>query len=457
MDKTLAYLERSKSSPIDLSLARDVKSPPWESFFETIPQVIERLESLSIEGTPGNLPFIASRLLHPAPILEKLSIRGGCQYTSHNPVLTPALFNGELSSLRKLYLEYVRTQLPWRNMVNLTSFTLARTSQITIEQLLNFFESSPQLRKVALHSATLTSGAQNGRLVSPECLKCMEIIGGEPSSVLLDHLLIPVGARLTTWLDLVDFLVEDHLPRSLSNLRNLSNFTTIKLSSDVFPCLEFSGPNGQVAMIFKTLRVGGTHLVLECLPLFDTSTTERLEHRWSKFTSRDPSYRALLPMKDLRVLELTECENPHFLIHALDPSTDSPEAVVCPKLEDIVIVLSTSGEIFDIKGAIGTVVARASRGAKLKSIRVVSKRKFAPADVLELKKHVLHVECGPEVDGVSGDSDRGEEVGGASGNSDSGDEVEGASGDSDGAEEGDWVREKILLAHPLVSRSVFVS
>ena len=40
-------------------------------------------------------------------------------------------------------------------------------------------------------------------------------------------------------------------------------------------------------------------------------------------------------------------------------------------------------------------MARASRGAKLKSIRVVSKRKFAPADVLELKKYVLHVECGP--------------------------------------------------------------
>ena len=90
-------------------------------------------------------------------------------------------------------------------------------------------------------------------------------------------------------------------------------------------------------------------------------------------------------MKGLRALKLTMCENSHFLIHTLDPSTDSPEVVVCPELEDIVIVFSTAREIFDIKGVIGMVAARASRGAKLTSIRIVSDRKFARADVSELK------------------------------------------------------------------------
>ena len=297
MDKTLVYPGRSKSSPIDLSLVVHSGSPRWENFFEIIPQVIGRLKSLSINVAPENPQDIALCLSRPAPVLKKLSIFGDCKYDFDNSLLTPALFNGELSSLRKLHLKCVRTKLPWRNMVDLTSFTLTHASRVTIIQLLDFFENAPQLRKVVLRLATLTSGAPNGRFVWLAHLKKMDITDHQPLSGLLDHLSVPVGAKLTTQLFLHGFPIKDHLPRSLGNLGNFPNFTAIQLYSDVFPRLEFSGPNGQVTMISTTPQVGGTNLVLECLSRFDTSTTERLEHRWSKFSSRDTSYRALLPMK----------------------------------------------------------------------------------------------------------------------------------------------------------------
>jgi len=87
-------------------------------------------------------------------------------------------------------------------MVNLTSFTLTHMSPMSVRQFLDFFEDTPCLHEVELHSATPTSGAQYGRLVSLACLKTMYTTGGGPPFLLLDHLLIPFGACLTIEVDL---------------------------------------------------------------------------------------------------------------------------------------------------------------------------------------------------------------------------------------------------------------
>jgi len=123
----------------------------------------------------------------------------------------------------------VRTELPWRNMINLTRFTLWQTplGGVSIGQLLDFLESTPHLKKV--RSATPTSGAQGGRLVSSASLEGVSIQGDEPRSLLLHHLLIPVGAKLSIWVGSFGPRLEGHLPRSLDNFRNLSNLTKISL------------------------------------------------------------------------------------------------------------------------------------------------------------------------------------------------------------------------------------
>jgi hypothetical protein len=404
------YLERSTSLPVNLSLYTYARLPHYHPFFEIIPRAIGRLGSLSIGVMPGDLQAITAHLSHPAPHLEKLSICGDSNYDAHrNPVLTPALFNGDLSSLRKLRLECVCTELPWRNMVNLTSFWLlyAPSGEVTVSQLLDFFESTPRLRKVGLYSVTPAPGAPNERLVSLACLEKMVITGGGSASLLVDQLLIPVGARVTIEVDLPSPPIQDHPPRFFNNLRNLPNFTTVDLccTSIWKPHIQFSGPNGQVKMVLRTSRVDRTCFMLESLGHFDTSRIEQLMIDCGDSPSSDPLYRALLPMKHLRTLTLRRIASPHIFVHALHPNMSPSGTVACPKLEELVIVLNEM--TIDMKIVTGVMAARASRGAKLKSIRIVDKDTSAGTDVSELQKHVLHVEYGPEFDGDGDDSGEG--------------------------------------------------
>ena len=145
MDKTRVYLERSKTSPIDLQIRRRGLSP-GDPFLEIDPRAISRLKSLNLDGTPENFQDTSARLSHPAPLLETLTILVESLYTTRRyPAVTTELFDGDLSSLRELNLYCVRTELPWRNMVNLTSFKLCWTppGEVSITQLLDFFESAP--------------------------------------------------------------------------------------------------------------------------------------------------------------------------------------------------------------------------------------------------------------------------------------------------------------------------
>jgi hypothetical protein len=223
----------------------------------------------------------------------------------HYPVLASTIFNGDLSSLRALRLESVRTELPWRNMVNLTSFTLYFASAGDVGKLLDFFESAPRLRKIDLFHVTLISGGENGRLVSLDHLKRMDIVDCGPTSILLDHLVIPVGAKLTMELDSGAFIIEEHIPRSLDNLKNLSSLTEIHLDLDgSYPSIRLSGPNGQLHIMAGHID---TSLLFGSLARFDTSKAERLIITSSSPLSRDPPYRALLLMKNLRTLMLSRC------------------------------------------------------------------------------------------------------------------------------------------------------
>jgi len=377
MEKTRVYLERSKTSPINLWLHMNGCLGP---FSEIIPHTIGRLKSLGIDAMAGSLRSITAHLSRPAPLLEKLSIDGG-----NDPVLPSALFNGDLSSLRDLHLENVRTELPWRNMVNLTSFLVVNGSPISIKEFLDFFEGAPYLREVSLLSIIPTTDFQSGRLVPLACLKRMDL-GGFLSSLLLDHLLIPVGARLTMGVHLPTPPAVGRPPRFFDNLRNFPDSTTIELHNEL-KRIHFSGPNGEVWM---APNVNGTCSMLESLANFDTSKTERLEIKCGKSPTSDPLHRALLPMKDLRTLTLNRCENPHVFVQALHPSMSS-SGVVVPKLEELVI---EHRGMFDIKEVAEMAAARASGGVKLKAVRIVSwyRGVYAQLDVSELRKHVLYVE-----------------------------------------------------------------
>ena len=400
-DKTRVYLVRSGSSPITLELCRDDDLSSLDPFFQIIPQAIGRLKSLSIDARPENLQSITAHLSHPAPLLQRLDINYWCRFRpEHNPVLASTMFNGDLSSLRALHLKCVRTVLPWKNMINLTSFTLHYASAGDFGQLLDFFESAPRLRKIDLLT-TQISGGENGRSVSLDHLKRMDIIDCRPPSILLSHLVIPVGAKLTTQPDPQPFTIEKHIPRTLGNLKNLSNLTRIHLDLDGFLpfFVRLSGPDGQLHM--RAMQID-TSLALESLARFDTSKTKRLRIDSIDAPSRDPAYRALLAMKNLCTLVLSRSSGLLYtFMDALNPNTSPAKEVVCPSLEELVFVLHIwgnveEGEEFDIGTVIEMAAARASKGARLRTVK--DQAKLDLMDVLELRKHVLHVEYGPEVD-----------------------------------------------------------
>jgi len=91
-EKTRIYLERSKSSPVDLSLIRNQGISPDDPFFQIIPHATGRLRSLPMMGPSENIQVI-THLSHPAPLLENLSIcyKGGTLH--HHPALPSTLFN----------------------------------------------------------------------------------------------------------------------------------------------------------------------------------------------------------------------------------------------------------------------------------------------------------------------------------------------------------------------------
>ena len=394
-DKTRVYLERSKSSPISLSLHRNNVLLPHDPLFQITPHAIGRLKSLYACGTLSNLQDITAQLSHPAPILEEMWILGGgnpeyMQEPEDIPVLSPTLFGQELPSLRELHLEYVHTELPWKNMINLTSLMLFYASPVSTGQLLDFFENAPHLRTAELLFETPTSGVvQSGRLVSLAHLEKMNI-DGDPPSALLNHLLIPVGARLAVEVDFPSPPIKDQPPRFFDNLRNLPDFTTIHLFGGSLPSLEFNGPNGGVFMLPAADMEEGTDIVLESLILFDTTKTEHLEISSANSQSSYIPYRALLPMKALCTLELYDCSSPHVFTRALDPSISG--VLVCPKLEHLAI---EAYGMLNIKDVIRMAAARESGGAKLKSLGILAQ--WGPAwsqlDLLELKNHVGHLEC----------------------------------------------------------------
>ena len=410
-DKARVYFDRSGTSPIDVRLRGATNPLSLGLFLQIAPQAVGRLRSLSVYATPQHLRTITACLFRPAPLLASLEITGGCHFrSSTNEKLTSRMFNGDLSSLRELSLGRVRTGLPWRGMTNLTSFTLYAIDPdyLTIGQFLDFLESAPSLRKIDLRSVALAPEGGNGRLVSPGHLQKVDIIRCTPISTLLDHLVIPVGVKLTTLPNESGFDVDDNLPSSLNNLRNLSGFNKVYVrlqdgtdditGLDTEARIELKGPNGGFCMLVVSSLpdFDPASEIFESLARFDTSRVEQLHTEYDIPPYRD-THQALLPMRSLRTLVVSRCpyRSLSTFMEVLNPDVFPAMEVVCPLLERLILVIFDKD--FDVRSVSEMAAARASMGAKLKSLVIVGdwvqNSKGGMADMSQLRKHVLNVEC----------------------------------------------------------------
>ena len=415
-DKTRVYIERSKSSPLKLSLCC---FDPEDAFLLVVPH-LGRLESLSLMVSTDFLKTITPHFSRPIPLLRELSINIIGPSTA---ILEDTLFNGDLSSLRSLVLDTAITHLPWKNLSKLTMFSFIRVpDEISMTQLLDFFEGAPHLRDILLNHLVPTSDAPPGRVVSLPCLKNLTINDGAGYSV-LSHLCIPAGASLS-----VDFLFDgdksplpDLLPKTLGNLKNISSITSVNLY--LFATqkrVRLDGPSGGLCMLcywedldIRKLRILDNRII-RSLDQFILSGVQKLtitiyERPYADDTDKSTPYDILLLMEDLRTLTLIKCDNLPFIL-ALNPDQNHSKCVPCPKLKELVLYVVELGS-FNIKELKSMAEGRASAGVKLWSITIVSLGELMPGEtVFGLKEYVTHVnyrveQKPPRWDGVPEDED----------------------------------------------------
>ena len=118
INKTRAYLKRSKVSPLKINLENVYYLD--DAFCLTIPH-FGRLKNLSLFVDSEKFLELTKHLRSPAPFIKTLSLN---VIDPMEFVLTDAIFGGDLSSLHKLTLDGVITNLAWENMSNLRKLYL---------------------------------------------------------------------------------------------------------------------------------------------------------------------------------------------------------------------------------------------------------------------------------------------------------------------------------------------
>lgn len=402
VDRTRAYIQRSKSSPLKIHIEYGQDPPFLDNAFSLVIPHLHRLKSLVV-STRVRSDFFKHFYYH-APLLEELDI---FDVDSQGLVFSNKFFNGDLSSLRKLSLGGVITHLPWKNLTNLKYLSISSsTPAYNMTQLLDLFEHTPQIHTVVLgNSIPSSSGAPPERIIPLRHLKTLRISANPAHSIVLNHLSIPTGASLRQ-----SFCYRGkkspllyHLPETLSNLKNLSNITALNLRfNSRLKLLKVAGPSGG-------LRIGAYWLdgaidtynmdrwILHSLGLFPLSTIQRLsfseyDHPGPDGIDECPIFRTLSSTNNIQTLVLIKCNNQRPFILALDPAENPTELLLCPNLENFVLYIESLDQ-FRTDYLIDMAENRASRGAKLSSITIVGLNELALGkEVLKLKEHVTNVE-----------------------------------------------------------------
>ena len=415
VDKTKTYIERSKSSPLEIYLQHSNNPFHQEEALILAATHVGRLRTISAEGGLTQVfTVLAKHFSGPTPHLKKLDVRH-VRYYGPAPTLPNELLNGDLPSLRELCLIGVITSLPWRGLSNLITFTLG-CDEIPLTHLLDFFESSPSLRHIYFNNSIPdSSNPPAKRLVSLPNLKDLSVIAQPAPSILLNHLSIPTGASLSLVLTHGgnESPILSGLPKSLKNLKNLSHINAINLClGSGQRSVRLNGPSGGLYIRSNWTPQGGgrnsaTDRFLRSVDKFDLSRSQRLAVMQYNDRPQPATqavtyalYQIIHPMEDLRILTLTQCNNPPFIL-TLNPTKNPDGIVLCHKLEEITFYIERSDQL-RLDELLSMAKERALRGAKLSGITVVSQEKLLQTGWLyrlrktwwlfRLRKHVSHVE-----------------------------------------------------------------
>ena len=421
-EKTRAFIERSRSSHLHISLTEYGRPYYLRDAFHLVAPHIGRVASLQINGGGGVFQTFTEYFSRSVPVLKNLDI----DFVTDTPLnLNGTLFDGDLSSLRTLRLSGVIPDLPKGNLSKLNTFTLRRVTgdEISFSQLLDFFASAPLLSKIDLGAIPYPPDAPPGRVVPLPYLKSLVVLAGAtPSSTLLNHLSIPTGAllHLHCYFGADMPTLQKCLPETPKYLQNVSFITSINLDfSQTEFFIQLDGPSGALRIYcsWDTLSLTGIgsadRRILRSLDYFTLSKIRKLavtdyessplsRINWTSTRNRargqllsseeaevsSPHY-ILRAMNNLRELSLTRCNDLPF-IRALNPGSTLGPAL-CPKLEKL--ILHAEQETLNIRWLEDMARVRASKGVRLRSITVATEDELVPEEeVSKLREYVASVE-----------------------------------------------------------------
>ena len=141
--------------------------------------------------------------------------------------------------------------------------------------------------------------------------------------------------------------------------------------------------------------VASEHSTFRSLDYFGISKIQRLAVTMYGFPMHDENdestYYILGIMKELHTLFLNQCNNLLFTL-ALNPDRNPQKLIPCPKLENLIFCIEDQGS-FNIRVVINMARERASKGAQLRSIVVISQGELVPEnEVIELREYAEYVE-----------------------------------------------------------------
>ena len=299
-------------------------------------------------------------------------------------------------------------------MGNLTVFTLFNTEayedyeahQVTVTQILDFFESHPFLQRIELENPTPdSSDAPPGRIMPLRHLKTLDLNTYSSFPTLVNHLHIPTGASVMLSGSTTSkmFSPLDHLPDKSPNFENLSHITMVNVHfASGVKAVRFGGPSGNLRLecdleewrIVSPATVD--HQILRPigpprLPSIQRLAVSEYFHHPKAGVEECPIFQTLSSLDTLRTLVLSNCNNLTFIL-ALNPDKNKSALVPCSHLEELVLFIPEHSHSKYDGDLVDMTRSRDSRGAKLSSIMIIGPLEPMEEVVSKLEEHVAHVE-----------------------------------------------------------------
>ena len=195
--QAMGFLRRSGKQPLDIYQVLDSRGDV-EPFLSTALHNIHRLQRLEIVSFLPNLEPVLARSTKPASELKHLVISNHLDSTGRDMEFRGVIFEGRLPKLISLSLCWLRTDLRAFSFPSLTRFNFTTGTNISVHDLISFFERSPLLEYIDIFvcDEPRASTPPPTKRVLLAALKGLDFEDSTYTYNILDYLILPKCAEV---------------------------------------------------------------------------------------------------------------------------------------------------------------------------------------------------------------------------------------------------------------------